>query len=123
LNEQDSSGIVFVSGPTAMRITSLIMLAVLAAVCHAGTPADTSAAPAPVYADRASSAMVFDPPATIGQAPLNLNRSDRTRGAFWGYEQSMPNVYNVIMDDNQRNDGQSSFQRRAITIRGSISYN
>lgn len=48
-----------------------------------------------------ASALVFDPPVTIGEEPLQLSRADRQPGAFVGYDGPIVEHFYIRMDDRQ----------------------
>ena len=48
-----------------------------------------------------ASALVFDPPVTIGDEPLELSRADRQPGAFVGYDGPIVEHFYIRMDDSQ----------------------
>lgn len=85
-----------------------------------------------------ASALVFDPPVTIGEEPLELSRADRQPGAFVGYQGPTVEHFYIRMDDSQVGSsfggggryggwggGGGSFdfyERRAITERSGVRF-
>lgn len=48
-----------------------------------------------------ASALVFDPPVTLGEPPLYLSRAGREPAAFFGYEEGYLEYYRLTVDDRQ----------------------
>lgn len=119
------------------RVIFMFFVCLIAMGCQsqrpmvAGPPDEPSGAAAYDEAVTAS-ALVFDPPVTIGEEPLELSRADRQPGAFVGYDGPIVEHFYIRMDDRQIGNsfgggggwwgstggGSSDFyERRAITER------
>ena len=57
----------------------------------------------------AASALVFDPPVTLAEAPLYLGREGRGPSAFFGYEEGFTEYYRLYVDDRQIGYGSPSY--------------
>lgn len=57
----------------------------------------------------AASALVFDPPVTLAEAPLYLGREGRGTAAFFGYEEGFTEYYRLYTDDRQLGYGSPSY--------------
>lgn len=53
----------------------------------------------------AASALVFAPPVTLGEPPIDLDRASRAPGAFFGYDEGSTEYYRLTVDDTQQFDG------------------
>ncbi|QOV89317.1 hypothetical protein [Humisphaera borealis] len=53
----------------------------------------------------AASALVFDPPITLAEAPIYLGRENRGPAAFFGYEEGFTEYYRLSVDDRQTFNG------------------
>lgn len=60
----------------------------------------------------AASALVFAPPVTLSEPPLNLDRAGRKPGAFFGYDDGSIEYYRVTVDDRQVFDGTPRYHAR-----------
>lgn len=49
----------------------------------------------------AASSLVFAPPITLSEPPLNLDRASRQPGAFFGYDDGSVEYYSLTVDDRQ----------------------
>ncbi|HMB96178.1 MAG TPA: hypothetical protein VKK61_09080 [Tepidisphaeraceae bacterium] len=76
----------------------------------------------PHYEAGSSGSLVFDPPVTIGQQPLQLSRDDRQPAAFAGYDSSIATYFYVRTDDRQTSDRSDRFERRAISEKVGVNY-
>ena len=88
------------------RVIFMFFVCLIAMGCQSQRPRVTELPGEPsgeVEYDEAvtASALVFDPPVTIGEEPLELSRADRQPGAFVGYDgPTVEHVY-IRMDDSQ----------------------
>lgn len=55
----------------------------------------------PTYRAAAASALVFDPPVTTTEPPIELARGPRQPGAFFGYDEGSIEYYRLYVDDQQ----------------------
>ena len=53
----------------------------------------------------AASALAFAPPITIGEPPIDLDRTARAPAAFFGYDEGSTEYYRLTVDDAQSFDG------------------
>jgi hypothetical protein len=111
--------------------TSIIVLAMISGGCAAQSKPPQGSATAPVlaaparYQPSASGCLVFDPPVTIGQPPLNLSRDGRSIEAFVGYESLTTTTFVQHNDDDQfnvLNTRLGTFERRAVSTKVGVSY-
>ena len=70
----------------------------------------------------ASAALVFDPPITLGEAPINLSRADRGEAALVGYEDNATSYYDVFSDNRQSTDFSDRFVKESITERVGVTH-
>ncbi len=75
------------------------------------------------YEPSAAGSLAFDPPVTLGQAPLELSRDLRTPDAFVAYESSVATYFWIRTDDLDRTfDNDGRFDRRAISTKVGVTY-
>jgi hypothetical protein len=55
----------------------------------------------PAYRAATASALVFDPPVTTTEPPIELARAPRQPGAFFGYDEGSIEYYRLYVDDQQ----------------------
>ena len=102
----------------ARRPGLLLTLTLLAAAsgCATSRPVAMSAESSSITSTRfptdagggraiAASALVFDPPVTLAEAPIYLGREDRGPSAFFGYEEGYTEYYRLSVDDRQTFNG------------------
>ena len=101
-----------------------IIIAILLGGCAAQKhPAQTPPqAPARTYQPAASGSLVFDPPVTLGEPPVELSRDGRAPDAFVGYESQTATYTYLRLDDRQTNDSSSRYERRAISTKVGVTY-
>ena len=121
------------------RIFWMFLVCLAAMGCETRRPATVAASPAVPrnaelqYEAVTASALVFDPPITAGDDPLELSRADRQPGAFVGYDGPVVERFYIRLDDQQighrfgsgRFGGGGSFdryERRAVTERVGVRY-
>jgi hypothetical protein len=68
----------------------------------------------------AASALVFAPPVTLDEPPIDLDRAARRPGAFFGYDEGSVEYYRLTVDDTQSFDGSVSARARGYGGRGSF---
>ena len=82
--------------------------------------------PTPVrYEAASSSALLFDPPVTLGQPPLALSREGRSVEAFMGYESLSATYFYQYTEDRQYMPFDSrfgTFDRRSVSAKVGVSY-
>jgi hypothetical protein len=66
------------------------------------------------YEPALASALVFTPPISINDPPVELSRADREPGAFVGFEDQTRSFLYVRTEDRYSSDGQGRFERRSI---------
>jgi hypothetical protein len=76
-----------------------------------------------VYRSSPAGALVFNPPATLGQPPIDLSRDQRSPDAFVAYD-SLTTTYFYIRNDDNAGAGWDHgwSQRRAISTKVGVSY-
>jgi len=94
-----------------MRAIFVIISAIFLAGCVSQPPAGQPPAAEPV----ASSALVFDPPIAMYNAPLDLSRSTRGEAAFAGFEDTATTYFDVWTDDRQTTDSTDRFVREGFS--------
>ena len=84
---------------------------VIAALFAAGCASAPSRPTETVYTDRCTAtvrpaaALVYDPPITLAEAPLDLSREGRDEQAFLGYEDGRVTFFYIHQDDRQLSFG------------------
>src|SRR5204863_4846649 len=73
------------------------------------------------YEDASVAALVFDPPVSMNEPTVELDREPRQASAFVGYEELSTTFFYVRNDDRWRTDGLDRFERRAISERTGVS--
>ncbi len=113
---------------SAVKRTGLIIALALLAGCAAHQPmnAARSTPRAPTLDElaqpaSASSALVFDPPVTLGMPQLDLSRDQRQPQAFWGYDEGSTTAYYIRTEDRQIDDSFDGIHRQAISERFGVS--
>jgi hypothetical protein len=116
-----------------MRVGLILIVAAFLAGC-AAKPATVASAPATQesirYEDATSSALVFDPPVTAGELPIDLSRDERAPSAFVSFDGPSTTLYWIHTDDLQESewggDGQGGmqdrFRRRAVIDKSGVTY-
>src|SRR5436305_4771921 len=98
-----------------MRLSHVMLLGGALVVGCAAKPqaaVERQVPPQEIDYDRASvAALVFDPPISMNEMPLDLDRGSREAGAFVGYEQSNTTYFYVRSDDRWPD----RYERRAIS--------
>lgn len=104
-----SNGIGFELFQPMIRAGSILLLAVTLTGCAQSPPVVTE--PSSITSTRfpedsgarpvAASALAFDPPVTLAEAPLYLGREGRGLSAFFGYEEGFTEYYRLYTDDRQ----------------------
>lgn len=77
------------------------------------------------YEPAVATALVFEPPISVDQAPLVLARIDHEPYAVIGFDQTTTTVFNIYYNDTQYGSGSLPslwFQRQAVSERFGISY-
>jgi hypothetical protein len=64
-----------------------------------------------------ASALVFDPPITFSEAPIDLARDTRGTAAFGGFDEPSVDFVDVFTDDRQSNNGADFIHRDSISER------
>jgi hypothetical protein len=88
----------------------------------ASADATTQPIERPQYEASLAGSLVFDPPVTVGQPPLELSRDARNPSAYVGYETSITTYFFLLTDDRMTNDRSDRYERRAISAKTSITY-
>ncbi len=70
--------------------------------------------------DAFAPALAFDPPVTLDQEPLALDRESRRPSAFVGYDDAITTYSYLRVDDRMANDNQGRYERRAISERFAV---
>ncbi len=86
------------------------------------SPATLAANPARAYAPSPATSLVFDPPVTIGQPPLQLSRDARNPDAFVSYDSLTTTYFYLQTDDGAIGYPYGRYQRRAISTKVGVSY-
>jgi hypothetical protein len=68
----------------------------------------------------AASALVFSPPVTLDEPPIDLDRTARAPGAFFGYDEGSIEYYRLTVDDTQAFNGSAGGSGRGFGGRGSL---
>jgi hypothetical protein len=86
--------------------------------------ADATTQPAGLveYEPSSAGSLVFDPPVTVGQPPLELSRDDRTPAAFVGYESQTATYFYLRIDDRSTSDFSDRYERRAVSEKVGVTY-
>jgi len=96
-----------------MKAISIVFGASLLAGC-ATQPVQTEAVqPVSAGPTASSAALAFDPPLTLNQRPLNLDRSGRGEAAFAGFEDTTTTYFDVWTDDRRTTDSSENYVREA----------
>ncbi len=98
-----------------MRGLLLIAGGLILSGCASGSRPARPVAMLADYEEAPSSALVFDPPVVMQDAPLDLARDVRSPAAFIGFEQLTTTFSYVRYDDRQTNDFTDRFERRAVS--------
>jgi len=77
-------------------------------------PSHQAIAP-PCFENARVAALVFDPPVSVGDPPLDLSRTPRERSAFVSYDEVFSTYFYVRMDDRQILSNSGNSQRRVVT--------
>lgn len=127
-----------------MKVGALILAVgglALTGCCASHKPATTSAtadaslASQRQYEDASASALVFDPPVTVGETAPQLDRDVRQPSAFIGFDGPITTYYWIHTDDSQVSDwgnggggsGKNGgvgdrYERRAVIDRTGVTY-
>jgi hypothetical protein len=106
-----------------MRWGACIILTVLACGCAAQRkPPEAEQPRPPLYHPAAAGSLVFDPPVTFGQPPVELSRASRNPDAFVGYESTSFTYFYIRADDRFSDDDHNRYERRAVSTRVGVSY-
>src|SRR5689334_9537450 len=104
-----------------MRWGALIITAILTGGCAAqpttskqtaSTDHPTTAPAARYYQPSTAGALVFNPPATLGQPPMDLSRDQRTPDAFVSYDSLTTTYFYIRNDDNAGSGWQNRWSER-----------
>jgi hypothetical protein len=105
-----------------------ILAALLLGGCASAQPKPIVVNTLPAYRPARASALAFDPPATAGHAPLDLDREGRSSEAFVGYDSLTATFSYLRTDDRQFIQGGDQggrgdfYERRAISTKIGVSY-
>jgi hypothetical protein len=69
-----------------------------------------------------AAALVFSPPITLNQPPLDLSRDRRAPAAWAGFEERVTTFLYVRIDDYQTQHHRERYDRRATSERTGVSY-
>jgi hypothetical protein len=110
-----------------MRWGVSIIIGILLSGCAAQKhPSADASKPQPLapprYLPAASGSLVFDPPVTLGEPPLQLSREGRAPDAFVGYESTTATYFYLRVDDRQTSDAGNRYERRAISTKVGVTY-
>ena len=114
----------------------MILMATAMAGCASPAPSRSASLPpvpeAARYEEMTASALVFDPPVTWGEPPLELSRDERAPSAFVSFEGPIITYFWIHTDDWQGSDwgggwgrfggSGDNFQRRALMDKVGVSY-
>ena len=103
-----------------LQCCCLMILVFIVGGCAAKQPGRLSAPQR--YDDASSASLVFTPPVSLGHAPLELARDDRTPRAFVGYDEITTSYFHIWTDDRQTSDGTDRYLRRATIEKMGVSY-
>ncbi len=67
-----------------------------------------------------ASALAFDAPITLGEAQVDVSRSDRGAAAFWGYEQQTSSAYDIFTYNRISSDRGDRYAQDSITEKTGI---
>jgi hypothetical protein len=115
-------------GASNITLVLVAILALAVSGCAQNKPmgkSSTTMAASPVpraYAPSPATSLVFDPPVTIGQPPLQLSREARTPDAFVSYDSLTTTYFYLQTDDGAIGYPFERYQRRAITTKVGVSY-
>ena len=62
-----------------------------------------------------ASALAFDAPITLGEAPIEISRSDRGPAAFMGYDQQSTSAYDTVSYNRQTSDHSDRYIEESYT--------
>ncbi len=116
-----------------MRVGLILIVGALLTGCAAKPSSGTSLplVQDPIrYDDATSSALVFDPPVTVGELPIDLSRDERAPSAFVSFEGPSTTLYWIHTDDLQESDWggdgpggmRDRFRRRAVIDKSGVTY-
>ena len=74
------------------------------------------------YQDVSTASLVFTPPVSLAEEPVELAREDRTPRAFVGYDEVTTSYFHIWTDDRQTNDGTDRYVRRSRIEKVGVSY-
>src|SRR6187455_1287623 len=109
-----------------MRWGAAVITAILLGGCasqpttskHTASENPTTAPAARVYQSSAAGALVFNPPATLGQPPIDLSRDQRSPDAFVSYDSLTTTYFYIRNDDNAGSGWQNRWsERRAVSTK------
>jgi hypothetical protein len=95
----------------------LLLLISLALSGCAATPAALPPVTTASGQQFGAAALVFDPPITFDQAPLDLSRSNHGQAAFLGFEDSSTSYYDIVTDNRESSDSTDQLTREAVSER------
>jgi hypothetical protein len=117
-----------------MRVGAIILsMGICLTGCAARQAAVTAAPPTadPLgYEASTASALVFDPPVTAGEPPVELPRDERAMSAFVSFDGPITTFFWIHTDDSQQSDWGNNclngvgdyYERHAITDKSGVTY-
>lgn len=99
---------------TSVAVIGVLLLVGCACRGPSTRPTQSLAPNDSVYDNAIAACLVFDPPVTIGQAPVDLSRNAREPAAFVAYEQLQTTFFSRTFRDRQVL-GPAGSERRVVS--------
>jgi hypothetical protein len=99
-----------------MKAALITICVALVAGCaaHPAQPVTTTQ-PVSTVVPGGAAALAFDPPVTLYERPLNLDRTGRGEAAFAGYEDSTTTYFDIWTNDRRTTDLSENYVREGYS--------
>jgi hypothetical protein len=105
-----------------LRIAPILMLALLLGGCAAQIKQPSAQSHISSVPQSTGLALVLDPPAVLGQPPIELARAARRPAAFGSYQDLTTTYFSIQTIDRQTSDWTDRYERRTEMNRVGVSY-
>jgi hypothetical protein len=108
-----------------LRFASILAVTLILGGCAAQSrPSQQTRAVEPPMSQSGAPALalVLDPPAILGQPPIELARAERRSGAFGGFQNLTTTYFSIQTIDQQTSDWTDRYQRRTEMNQVGVNY-